>query len=47
MLALRLRRQNIPETAIETVITTIQNMVHKVRTTFGESAITYSGKQPH
>lgn len=45
-LALRLRRQNIPETAIETLIVTLQNMVHKVRTTFGESVVTYGGKIP-
>mmetsp|Transcript_5909 Transcript_5909/g.9058 ORF Transcript_5909/g.9058 Transcript_5909/m.9058 type:complete len:1660 (+) Transcript_5909:3576-8555(+) len=45
-LALGLRRQNIPDTAIEALITTIQNMVHKVRTTFGESALTYNGDLP-
>lgn len=46
-LALGLRRQNIPDTAKETVITTIQYMVHKVRTTFGKSVISYRGKIPH
>jgi len=44
-LAMGLRRQNIPETAIESLITTIQGMVHKVRTTFGESAHTHGGQQ--
>jgi len=45
-LALGLRRQNIPETAIEALIVTIQKMVHKVRTTYGESAVTYCGNLP-
>ena len=39
-LAIGLKRQNLPPTAIEALIKTIEAMVHKVRTVFGESSQT-------
>ena len=42
-LAMGLQRQNIAETAIQTLISTIQRMVHRVRTVFGELLIMYRG----
>ena len=44
-LAMGLRRQNLPETAIEMLITTIQKMVHRVRTVFGDSDLSYGGSE--
>ena len=42
-LAIGLKRQNLPDTAIEALILTIEKMTHKVRTIFGESSSTYGG----
>ena len=40
-LAIGLKQQNLPHTAIEALITTIETMVHTVCTVFGESSSTY------
>ena len=44
-LAMGLRRQNVAEKAMTTLLTTMQNVAHKVRTTFGESAIACGGQK--
>ena len=40
-LAIGLKMQNLPHTAIEALIVTIKTMVHRVRTVFGESNSMY------
>jgi len=42
-LAIGLQRQNLPLTVIEALIVTIEAMVHKVRTIFGDSSTFYAG----
>ena len=42
-LAIGLKRQNLPTSAIIALITTIESMVHKVRTVFGDSSRSYGG----
>ena len=42
-LAIGLKCQNLPHTAIEALMTTTESMVHKIRTVFGDSSQSHGG----